>query len=215
MKLSQHLTNLTTHHLALAIPLLRFLAQTTNFGLTSSCTPSPVFEVYADANLVDNSSRKFQIGHLTMLAGVYISWASKQQRTISLSTCEAEYIAAKDSVQHALWIHFSLAHTGEIKAEVAMPVSIANMEAIRIASNRAPTKRKKHIDVKHHFLIDHQAQGRIDIRYVSSDANAADVYEALQAAAPSHHRQVSIPRISSQTIKIATFQRQLLLHQSK
>jgi hypothetical protein len=95
-----------------------------------------------------------------------VSWASKKQNSVALSTAEAEYIAAGHCCAQLLWMRQTLRDYGYKLSKV--PLLCDNESAIRMADNPVEHSRTKHIAIWYHFLRDHQQRRDIDIAYVST-----------------------------------------------
>ena len=99
----------------------------------------------------DVNDRKSTSGYVFMLGGAAISWSSKKQAAVALSSTEAEYIAAAHAAKEALWLR-------RLLTELGMPMispttlHIDNQSAIAIARNPEFHDRTKHIEVRYHFL---------------------------------------------------------------
>jgi hypothetical protein len=102
-----------------------------------------------------------------------VSWASKKQNYVALSTTEAEYIAAGHCYAQLLWMRQTLRDYGYKLSKV--PLLCDNESAIRMADNPVEHSRTKHIDIWYHFLRDHQQKGDIDIAYVNTHNQLADI----------------------------------------
>jgi hypothetical protein len=86
-----------------------------------------------------------------------VSWSSKKQNSVALSTTEAEYILAGSFCAQLLWMKQTLLHYGVKFKEI--PLLCDNESAIKIANNLVQHSRTKHIDIRHHFLRDQRAKG--------------------------------------------------------
>jgi hypothetical protein len=86
-----------------------------------------------------------------------VSWASKKQNSVALSTAEAEYIAARHCCAQFLWMRQTLRDYGYKLTKV--PLLCDNESAIRMADNSVEHSRTKHIAIRYHFLRDHQQSG--------------------------------------------------------
>lgn len=94
-----------------------------------------------------------------------VSWASKKQNYVSLSTAESEYIAAANFCAQLLWLRQMLDDYG-IKSDV-LTVMCDNHSAIEISKNHVQHSRTKYIDIRHHFIRDLVEQGDVLIRCFS------------------------------------------------
>jgi hypothetical protein len=103
-----------------------------------------------------------------------VSWASKKQNSVALSTTEAEYIAAGHCCAQLLWMRQTLRDYGYKLCKV--PLLCDNESAIRMADNPVEHSRTKHIDIRCHFLRDHQQRRDIEIAYVNTKNHLVDTF---------------------------------------
>jgi hypothetical protein len=103
-----------------------------------------------------------------------VSWSSKKQISIALSTAEAEYIIAGHCCAQLLWMRQTLREFGYNLSKV--PLICDNESAIRLVDNPVEHSRTKHIDIRHHFVRDHQQRGDIDICHVSTNHQLTDIF---------------------------------------
>jgi hypothetical protein len=103
-----------------------------------------------------------------------VSWSSKKQTSVALSTAEAEYVAAGQCCAQLLWMRQTPRDFGYNLSKV--PLLCDNESAIRLADNPVEHSRTKHIDIRHHFLRDHQQRGDIDIYHISTENQLADIF---------------------------------------
>ena len=102
-----------------------------------------------------------------------MSWSSKKQNVIALSTAEAEYVAAGACCAQLLWMKQTLK---DYRCELTkIPLLCDNESAIKLANNPVNHSQTKHIDIRHHFLRDHEAKGDIAIRHVSTKKQLAPI----------------------------------------
>jgi hypothetical protein len=103
-----------------------------------------------------------------------VSWASKKQNSVALSTAEVEYIAAGHCCVQLLWMRQTLRDNGYKLSKVSLLCD--NESAIRMTDNPVEHNRTKHIDIRYHFLRNHQQNGDIKIAYVSTHNQLADIF---------------------------------------
>nr|KYP40500.1 Copia protein [Cajanus cajan] len=103
------------------------------------------------------------------------TWLSKKQPIVTLSNCEAEYVAASLSVCHAIWLSNLLRHMGVIRDE-GIVIRVDNKSAIELAKNPVNHGRSKHIDVRFHFIREQIKKRKVELEHVESRAQAADVF---------------------------------------
>jgi hypothetical protein len=103
-----------------------------------------------------------------------VSWASKKQNSIALSPAEAKYIAAGHCFAQLLWMRQTPRDYGYKLSK--FPLLCDNESAIRMADNPVEHSRTKHIDIQYHFLRDHHQKGDIEITYVNTQNQLADIF---------------------------------------
>jgi hypothetical protein len=96
-----------------------------------------------------------------------VSWTSKKQNSVALSTAEAEYVAVGACCAQPLWMKQTLSDFGCKFSKI--PLLCDNESAIKLANNLVQHSRTKHVDIRQHFLRDHEAKGDIALRHVSTE----------------------------------------------
>src|ERR1700678_2044081 len=109
------------------------------------------------------------------MAGGPVTWSSKRQATVALSTVEAEYVAMSRCAQQMSWIHSWL---DEVKITYSLPGLIKgdNRGAIALTKNTKDHGKVKHIDIRHHYIRELIHSGTIILEHVSSVDNLADLF---------------------------------------
>jgi hypothetical protein len=103
-----------------------------------------------------------------------VSWSSKKQTSFALSTAEAEYVAMGQCYAQLLWMRQTLRDFGYNLSKV--PLLCDNESTIRMADNPVEHSRTKHIDIRHHFLRDHQQKGDIEVYHINTENQLADIF---------------------------------------
>jgi hypothetical protein len=131
-------------------------------------------KVYSDSNWAQDVDRRSRSGYIILAAGAPIDWRCVKQRIVSLSTAEAEYCALADACRALLAL---LNFLEEVGAQVEMPVTVYcdSRSGKAIAESPGLKRRSKHIAIRHHFVRDLVADGRIKLQHVPSEANVADL----------------------------------------
>jgi hypothetical protein len=143
-------------HLRVVKRIMRYLVHTPKFGLWYPRTFD--FIGYSDADWAGwKIDRKSTSGTCQFLKRSLVSWASKKQNSVALSTAEAEYIAAGHCCAQLLWMRQTLRDYGFKLSKDSLLCD--NKSAIRMAENPVEHSRTKHIDIRYHFLRDHQQRG--------------------------------------------------------
>jgi hypothetical protein len=103
-----------------------------------------------------------------------ISWSSKKQNSVALSTAEAEYIATGSCCAQILWMKVTLNDFGIKFKQVSLLYD--NESVVKLTNNPVQHTRTKHIDVRHHFIRDHQQKGDISTENVGTDDQLVDIF---------------------------------------
>lgn len=119
------------------------------------------------------NDRKSRSGWVGFLNGGAIIWGSKKQSCTSLSTAEAEYVAASQCAMDIIWLRIFLAEIGE-NMSPSTQFFCDNDAAISWADNVISMRKAKHIEVRHHFIRDCVSRGFISVEQIRSDDNIAD-----------------------------------------
>ena len=109
-----------------------------------------------------------------MLAGGAISWGSKKQSAIALSSMEAEYIAAAHAAKEVVWLRQLLFKLKQ-RNEGPTILNMDNQSTIAIAQNLEFNDRSKHIEIRHHFLRQKVEEEELDLAYIPTGDQVADV----------------------------------------
>ena len=163
------------HHMAVK-QVFQYLQGTSNNYILydgNSSIQDPV--IYCNADWAsDPNDQKSISGYTAILSGAAISWSSKKQTTISLSSTEAEYVAAAHAAQEAIWIHIFFSEIGHpLKEPIKFYVN--NQSAIKLVENPVAHDHTKHIDIKYHFIQDIEARKIINVKYCPTNDQIADV----------------------------------------
>jgi hypothetical protein len=155
--------------------IFRYLAHTPNFGLWYPKGASFDLMGYSDSDWAgDRVDRKSTFGGCQFLGRSLVSWSSKKQNCVSLSTTEAEYVAAASCCAQLLWMRQTLKDYGVTCDKV--PLFCDNESAIKISYNPVQHSKTKHIKIRHHFIRDHVKHGEIDIIHVGTQEQLADIF---------------------------------------
>ncbi|KAH8357354.1 hypothetical protein KR200_003192, partial [Drosophila serrata] len=108
-----------------------------------------------------------------MFANAAISWESRKQRTVALSSTEAEYMAVSDSSKEAVHLRSFLEEVlGQLSTTV---IHNDNQGACQLTRNPVFHKRTKHVDIRHHFIRELVEEGTISVNYNPTTEMPADI----------------------------------------
>ena len=162
-------------HLTAAKRILRYLKGTSNLALKYKKSDEEIPIGYSDADWAgDMDDRHSTSGNLFLMSGGAVSWMSKKQATVALSTAEAEYVALSSAAQEAVWIQKLLSDLGT-PPDKPMTMMEDNQGAIAIAKNPVAHARTKHIDIRHHYVRELVQKRLIELCYCQTDDMVADV----------------------------------------
>jgi hypothetical protein len=104
-----------------------------------------------------------------------VTWSSKKQYIVALSSTEAEYIAQTHAAKEALYLRTLI---GEIREKFKNPVTINcdNQGAIALSKDNKFHARTKHIDIRYHFIRESVGDGKIQVNYIPTDENPSDIF---------------------------------------
>ncbi|KAE8180027.1 hypothetical protein CF336_g9438, partial [Tilletia laevis] len=167
----------TEEHMEAAKRVLRYIRGTAGAKLTFGGDRSEEeVEGYVDADwAADRDDRRSTSGFVYTMAGGAVSWGSRKQGAVALSTAEAEYVAAGVAGREALLLSGALAAAGKELGTVT--INCDNQAAIQLVKNPGSHHdRSKHIDIVHHWIRDKAQQGAFAFQYVPTDLNPADAF---------------------------------------
>lgn len=173
--LSRVAQNPTKEQLSLAFRIVRYLYQTCNLQLEISSKNSVVPIAYADSDWAGNKlDRKSTSGLVISISGSPIIWRSQKQTSLALSSVEAELVAANNAATELTWLQTTLE---ELKVRINLPITLYldSTGAQKLAISGNPTRRTKHIEIKHFYITDRISKGLLKLVDVSSAENTADI----------------------------------------
>ena len=130
---------------------------------------------YCDSDYAgDADNRRSVSGYVIYLNNCPIAWKSRGQKTVALSSTEAEYIALSEVSTEIIFISEVLKFM-EVSISYPIEINVDNVGAIYLAKNASTTTRTKHIDIRYHFIREHVDNGKIRIKFVRSEDNTADI----------------------------------------
>ncbi|KAH9651792.1 hypothetical protein KPL70_026888 [Citrus sinensis] len=170
---SRYMANPGGEHWIAVKRILRYIRGTSDVAL---CYGESEFTVrgYVDSDFArDLDKRKSTTGYVFTLAGAAVSWVSKLQTVVALSTTEAEYMAATQACKEAIWIQRLLEELGHGQEKIS--VFCDSQSALHFARNPAFHSRTKHIGVQYHFVREVVEDGSVDLQKIHTKENLADV----------------------------------------
>ena len=161
-------------HLTAAKRIFRYLKGTADLALTYHKSSDGSLIGYTDVDWAgDPEDRHSTSGNLFLMEGGAVSWLSKRQAVVALSSSEAEYIALSTATQEATWLRRLLS---DLRVPLE-PVTLMedNQGAIAIARNPVAHTRTKHINIRYHYVREALQNGAISIQYCPTNEMVADL----------------------------------------
>ena len=162
-------------HWTAAKRVLRYLRGTDDYGIAFTKSDSGECMGYSNADWAgDQEDRRSTSGYLFLMTGGPVSWKSRKQESVALSTAEAEYIALSSAAQETVWLRRLITELG---SELEGPTTLMedNQSAIAMAKNPQFHGRAKHIDIRHHFIREKVNGGDIKLIYCPTGDMIADM----------------------------------------
>lgn len=157
--------------------LFRYLKGTLDYKLTyTGMDSSPqLFTTYTDADHGGNPDNgRSTSGYVVKMGSGAISWSSRLQGIVALSTTEAEFIAATSAGQEILWLRNLFTEFG-YTMDFPSTLYIDNRSALSVAKNPEHHGRMKHLDLRFYWLRDEVERGNIDMVHLQTDQMPADI----------------------------------------
>jgi hypothetical protein len=158
--------------------IMRYIKHTSNYGLEFGGSGNDDFKCFCDSDWGgDTATRKSTSGYIFCLAGGAISWSSKKQAVVALSSTESEYVGLSLAAKEAVWLRRLVGGIGLSEIYNGEPVTILadNQGSIKLAQNDSTSKRTKHIDIRYHFTKNAILEGEITLKYCSTTEMVADM----------------------------------------
>jgi len=165
-----------TAHWEAAKRVVRYLKGTRDLTLTLGGDYTARLLRYTDSDLAGcPDTRRSISGYCCTLGGGIVTWSARQQKTVSLSTCKAEYIAASEAASEITWLR-SLLLEIDFSQLSATPLLCDNNGSIILTEDSSFHARVKQIDIKYHSIRQKVELGQLKLHYVQSKDNLADIF---------------------------------------
>ncbi|KAJ1595009.1 hypothetical protein NDA14_007285 [Ustilago hordei] len=174
--LARHMREPSQEHYQAAQWALHYLEGTKDVGLVyrGNMSQEPLI-AHSDVNWASDATiqRRSTLGSVVLVYGNPVAWKSATQKCISLSAVEVEFIAAMEATREVLFLKQLLCSIGI--ATGTPTVYSDNTGCIQVSKDPAQHWKLKHIDTKYHFIHNNVQEGRVQIKYMDTTRNLADV----------------------------------------
>lgn len=172
--LSRYNVNPGKAHCGAAKRVLRYLKGTIDRKITYNNSQTQI-QGYCDADWAsDEDERRSTTGYVFTTQGRAISWCTKQQKTIAISTTEAEFMSMTAAIQECIWLKM-LEREIFVNSPESIELFCDNLSAVKLAINNAYSARTKHIDVKEKFVHQNVKKGLIKLTHLPTREMPADI----------------------------------------
>jgi hypothetical protein len=172
-KLVQFAARPSEEHLKKVLYICHYLKGTSKYCLTYDGTYGQGIVACTDSDWAsDSQAHQSQTGYFLKLAGGAISWVSRVQKTIALSSTEAEYMALSDCSRQVVWMHTLMGELGYNLKPI--PIYGNNQGLIFIASNPVTEKWSKHVNICLHYIREVIERQLTEVFFIDGDKNPAD-----------------------------------------
>ncbi|GKB05424.1 retrovirus-related pol polyprotein from transposon TNT 1-94 [Tanacetum coccineum] len=155
--------------------IFRYLRQSYNMGLWYPKDYGFELIAYSDADHAGcKDDCKSTSGGLQFLGGKLVSWSSKKQDCTAMSTAEAEYVSLSACCAQVIWMRTQLLDYGFKYNRI--PMYCDSKSAIAISCNPVQHSKTKHIDIRYHFIKEHVERGTVEIYFVETEYQLADLF---------------------------------------
>ncbi|GJQ92484.1 hypothetical protein Tco_0003623, partial [Tanacetum coccineum] len=119
-------------------------------------------------------TRRSTSGSMQLLGDILVSWSSKRQKSVAISSMEAEYIALSGCCAQVLWMRSQLTDYGLRFNKI--PMYCDNKSAIALCCNNVQHSRSNHIDIRYHFIKEKVETGVVELYFVRTEYQLADIF---------------------------------------
>lgn len=173
--ISRYMSQPTELHFMAAKRVLRYVKGTIDYGILYKKKGCSVLTAYTDSDYAGClEDRKSTSGYAFMMSSGAVAWSSKKQPIVTLSTTEAEYVAAAACACQAIWMKMVLKRLG-CNGDECTTIFCDNSSTIKLSKNPVMHKRSKHIAVRFHFLRDLCNEGAVRLIHCGSNDQLADI----------------------------------------
>jgi uncharacterized protein (DUF1330 family) len=173
--LSQFQVEPRHEHWIVAKHVLRYIRGTINYGLRYTASSNIQLHGFTDSDWAGSvKDRKSTSGMCFSLGSTMISWGSRKQKSVALSTAEAEDIAACEACTEAIWLRKLISDLFDQIPESTI-IHCDNQSCIRLSELPVFHERSKHIEIKYYFIRDKVQEGEVKLEYIPNDEQTTDI----------------------------------------
>ena len=161
-------------HYEAALRIVRYLKGTARHGIMSRKNENRGVYGFTDADWASNPvDRKSTVGYFTFVEGNLVTWRSKKQKVVALSSAEAEFRGIRCGMMEILWLRRLMSEIGLTQDKSQLYCD--NKATICISENPVQHDRTKHVEVDRHFIKEKLESGVVELPFVRSEDQLADI----------------------------------------
>ncbi|GJT62830.1 hypothetical protein Tco_1006363 [Tanacetum coccineum] len=165
----------TEKHLHAVKRIFQYLKGTVNRGLWYSKDSSIALTTFADTDHAGcQDRRRSTSSSMQFLGDRLVSWSSKRQKSVAMSSTKAEYISMSRCCAQILWMRPQLIDYGLGSNKI--PMYCDNKSAIALCCKNVQHSRSKHIDIRFHFIKEQVENGVVELYFVNTEYQLADIF---------------------------------------
>ena len=164
-------------HWQAAVHVLMYVRFTSSFGITfqRGMVGGDRMELFVDSDFVSKTTDRRPVsGAVVMFAGACVVYLCRTQKSVALSSMEAEYVAMADGMREAIFLRYLWSFIFPDRDVGCILIHEDNVSAIHLACNPATTPNSKHIDIRHHFIRERVERREFKVVQVRPDMQRTD-----------------------------------------
>jgi hypothetical protein len=175
-ELARFMSNFGKRHMEAANHLLRYLKGTATRGIIygNLNDTTPIFRSFTDSDWAMADDRRSISGYIMECSSAPISWSSKQQSIVALSSCEAEYLFCTHAAHHVIWLQSLFSELGFPQTEPS-ELCCDNQGTVTCTHDPHSHSCMKHIDIRAHFIRDSVNRQIMRVNHIPRVENPADL----------------------------------------
>jgi len=175
-ELARFMSNFGKRHMEAANHLLRYLKGTATRGIIygNLDNATPIFRSFTDSDWAMADDRRSVSGYIMECGSAPISWSSKQQSIVALSSCEAEYLSCTHAARHVIWLRSLFSELGFPQTKPS-ELCCDNQGTVACTHDPHSHSRMKHIDIRAHFIRDCVNRQIMTVNHIPGVENPADL----------------------------------------
>ena len=167
--------NPSPEHWKVVVDIFKYVQKTKHLKLTFTHEGKTTITGYTDSDWEScMDTRRSMTGYVFKLGGASVSWCSRRQKSVALSSCEAEYVAACEATREAVWERALLHELGYPQLDPTI-IYCDSQSAIQLIANPVFHDKTKHIQGKMHYVRERAQDGDVVFHKINTKANTADI----------------------------------------